>query len=139
MRGAVKCSARLPYRVFLRAFIFSALCLVRPAAGQLLMGKTGGETTKSPPPLDPGIPTGASNSAGTRPDATVEPPACSFRDPLCVHRASGVPEASVMTWLSSLEGAYERLTHALGLPRPLPDGSRGGGPALDLYVTPDAT
>jgi hypothetical protein len=81
------------------------------------------------------IPTGASLSPVGRPAALREPPLCSFSAPLCVHRGVGVPETLVVTWLSELETAHYRLTKVAGLPQPLPDDDRGGGPALDVYLT----
>jgi hypothetical protein len=104
--------------------------------GQLLIGKTGGETTKAPQVLDPGIPSGALFPIADRPKEASEQPACSFREPVCVHRATGVSELAVITWLSALERAHERLTNAVGLPRPIPDDDRGGSPGLDLYLEP---
>lgn len=103
------------------------------------MGKTGDESTKAPPPLDPLIPTGGAFETGVRPEESGEPAACSFRVPACVHRARGVSELAVITWLSDLERAFDRLTGVLGLPPPLPDDARGGGPALDLYVVPGSS
>jgi len=144
MRRAVKCSASDPCRAYLRgqASLFAALSLAvaAPVArAQLLMGRSGDDSAKAPPPLDPLIPTGGSFDVGRRPSAADEPAACSLRAPACVHRARGVPEATVIAWLSGLERAFDRLTGVLGLPTPLPDDGRGGGPALDLYLVPGAS
>jgi hypothetical protein len=105
----------------------------------------GGRLTPAPPhpptPLDPGIPTGTEERSPPRPavpSELSEPPACSLRYALCVHRGAGVQEATVLVWLSDLETAYERLVGALRLPPPLPDGDRGGSAALDVYLTADA-
>lgn len=140
MRQAVKCSAK----GFVRAFCVVAAGLLPAlpssrARAQILMGKTGSEGAKTAAPLDPSIPTGASSMVGVRPPALPEMPLCSFALPLCVHRGRGVSEDSVMAWLSELERAYYRQTAVVGLPPPLPDGERGGGPGLDLYLTAPAS
>ena len=135
MRQAVKCSAKAPARAFCCLAVLSAFVLSRSdALAQLLLGRTGTDQTDEPAPLDPTIPTGSSARAGLRPPALPEPPLCSFRAPLCVHRAVAVPETLMVTWLSEMEAAHYRLTRVLGLPPPLPDGDRGGGPSLDVYL-----
>ncbi|WP_437278738.1 hypothetical protein WME90_47310 [Sorangium sp. So ce375] len=69
-----------------------------------------------------------------RPDDRDAPQrACSFTLPLCVHAPAGVPGAALLDALAQLEAAM-RAYDALGLPRPLPDGARGGGPSYDLYL-----
>jgi hypothetical protein len=44
-------------------------------------------------------------------------------------------ESIAITWLSELERAHYLLTRVVGLPTPLSDDDRGGGPALDTYLT----
>lgn len=84
---------------------------------------------------DPWLPTGARRSRGQRPESRAgEPPACSFRLPVCVHRGNKVPETLATSALNALEVAYERLVLALRLPAPLGDGVAGGDGALDLYL-----
>ncbi|WP_438026167.1 hypothetical protein [Sorangium sp. So ce233] len=69
-----------------------------------------------------------------RPDERDVPQrACSFTLPVCVHAPADVPGAAVLESLAHLEAAM-RAYDALGLPRPLPDGQRGGGPSYDLYL-----
>ncbi|WP_437676040.1 hypothetical protein [Sorangium sp. So ce131] len=69
-----------------------------------------------------------------RPDERDVPQrACSFTLPVCVHAPAGVPGAALLEGLAHLEAAM-RTYDALGLPRPLPDGQRGGGPSYDLYL-----
>ncbi|WP_434044675.1 MULTISPECIES: hypothetical protein [Sorangium] len=69
-----------------------------------------------------------------RPDERDVPQrACSFTLPVCVHAPADVPGAAVLDGLAHLEAAT-RAYDALGLPRPLPDGQRGGGPSYDLYL-----
>ncbi|AUX48958.1 uncharacterized protein SOCE26_105030 [Sorangium cellulosum] len=69
-----------------------------------------------------------------RPDARDVPQrTCSFTLPLCVHAPAGVPGAALLEGLAHLEAAMHTYD-ALGLPRPLPDGQRGGGPSYDLYL-----
>lgn len=43
---------------------------------------------------------------------------------------------TALGWLAELELATDRLEGALALPSPLPDGALGGGPGLDLYLSP---
>ncbi|WP_437734069.1 hypothetical protein [Sorangium sp. So ce1335] len=93
-----------------------------------------GAPDADPPDADPpadGRPVG---SPVQRPDDRDVPQrACSFTLPLCVHAPADVSGQSVLDALSHLEAAM-RAYDALGLPRPLPDGQRGGGPSYDLYL-----
>jgi len=82
-----------------------------------------------------GLPTGAPLVTEPRPEG-FEPPACSLRRPVCVHRASVVPESVAAVALTALESAYERLVLALRLPSPERDRGRGGTDGLDLYLFP---
>jgi hypothetical protein len=59
---------------------------------------------------------------------------CSFTRPLCVHAPAGTDTATLQTALADLEHADSALVQASGLPRPLADGSLGGGPGYDLYL-----
>ncbi|WP_437484638.1 hypothetical protein WME75_45415 [Sorangium sp. So ce1014] len=69
-----------------------------------------------------------------RPDERDAPQrACSFTLPVCVHAPADVPGAALLESLAHLEAAM-RAYDALGLPRPLPDGARGGSPSYDLYL-----
>ncbi len=122
------------------AVAFAALALTLPARAQpprerpLLFGG-GPIPEKAPVQRDPWLPTGARvPSAPDRP-GDVEPPGCSFRYPVCVHRGAGVSETAAAQALVALEGAYQRLVHVLGLPAPAWDAGRGGSDALDLYLS----
>lgn len=89
-----------------------------------------------PPPsaeiqLDPRLPKGALRGPGSRPEAR-QPPACSFRYPLCVWATHEVPSARALLALGALERAYRRLVLALGLPTPI---SSAPHASLDLYLT----
>ncbi len=81
------------------------------------------------------LPTGAPLVTERRPEGFA-PPACSFRRPVCLHRASAVPEGVAAVALTALESAYERLVLALRLPAPERDRGRGGTDGLDLYLFP---
>jgi hypothetical protein len=59
--------------------------------------------------------------------------ACSFAEPVCVHAARGATPAGVARALATAERTLA-LLRALRMPRPLPDGGRGGSDALDLYL-----
>lgn len=117
-----------------------ALCLLAPslpatAAGQsILLGFP--PPPPSPVPVDPSLPTGAPRLVGPERPAAHEPPACSFRWPVCVHRGQGVAEFLVLRLLAAAERAMDTLVLALDLPAPAADGNGGGSPALDLYLTP---
>lgn len=108
----------------------------------LLLG--GKATPPERPPVfsDPRLPTGSEFGTSERPDRgelAAEPPACSTRGFVCVHRAPGVSGATALDALDALERAYERLVFALGLPAPLADEGRGGSDALDWYLeAPDS-
>lgn len=84
--------------------------------------------------VDPRLPTGVRLGAGPKRPPSAEPPACSFRTPVCVHPGKGVSDATALDALAAMERAYERLIFALRLPAPDPDQGRGGSDALDLYV-----
>lgn len=93
----------------------------------------------TPPPApverDPWLPSGVPLASPlARPEPGGEPPACSTRAPVCVHRGPKVSAQTALDALSALETAYERLVLALALPAPLPDQGRGGSDALDLYL-----
>jgi hypothetical protein len=102
-----------------------------------LFGGTEQPAPRPPAPLDPLLPTGAEIDARPRPAAPdgAEPPACSFRRPVCVHRAAGVPPSSALGALGALERAWDRLVGVMRLPAPLPD-SAGHG-ELDWYLSPE--
>jgi hypothetical protein len=59
---------------------------------------------------------------------------CSFARPLCVHAQAGTDAETLRTALADLEHADAALVQTLGLPRPMADGSLGGGPGFDLYL-----
>ncbi len=58
---------------------------------------------------------------------------CARERPVCVHARDSVGEAALERALSAANDGLRALS-ALGLPRPLEDGSRGGSPALDVYL-----
>ncbi len=58
---------------------------------------------------------------------------CSFQEPICIHAATGTTEQAVVQALATAERAM-RLFRGLGLPPPMPDGSRGGSSAFDVYL-----
>ena len=78
--------------------------------------------------LDPRLPEGALRGPGSRPEA-LDPPACSFRYPLCVRLTHGVSPERGLVALGALERAYRRLVLTLGLPAPSSSSN------LDLYLT----
>lgn len=72
-----------------------------------------------------------------RPDRLETPRmVCSTDRPVCVHGAAALAGESLAAPLASLERAFDRLVRVLGLPSPLADGPRGGGPQFDLYIAP---
>jgi hypothetical protein len=91
-------------------------------------------TVRPPKSLDPRIPRGRSAFESEQRLPTGEPPACSFRRPVCVHRPAGVDGAVALAWLADLETAHDRLALGLEAPEPLSDFDKGGGPAFDLYL-----
>ena len=88
--------------------------------------------------FDPWLPTGTGVFSAERPVSGDEPPACSLKRPVCVHRAPGTSPEAALRVLGALEQAYERLVLAMALPPPLGDLGRGGSSALDLYLFPGA-
>ncbi len=87
---------------------------------------------------DPRLPTGAYREFAERPEDRKGAALCSFTRPVCVHGAPGLDPQQVLTALTAMEAAYERVVVALGLPAPPPDGERGGSDALDLYLSESA-
>lgn len=72
---------------------------------------------------------------GERP--TSEPGALrSHRAPVSVHFARGTPVATVLAAHEAAVRALDVLEHAQHFPLPAPDGARGGGPELDVYLVP---
>ncbi len=61
--------------------------------------------------------------------------ACSFTAPVCVHASPQIPAWAARHVLAAAESSLAGY-RALGLPMPLPDGTRGGTPAYDLYIDP---
>ncbi|MFO0586009.1 MAG: hypothetical protein U0441_00650 [Polyangiaceae bacterium] len=64
--------------------------------------------------------------------------ACSFVAPVCVHTLDRVPSWAARHVLLAAESAFSAY-RALSLPMPLPDATRGGTPAYDLYLDPSVT
>lgn len=58
---------------------------------------------------------------------------CAAERPVCVHARASVGEAAIELALGAAVESLRGLS-ALRLPGPLEDGSKGGGPALDLYL-----
>lgn len=147
MRQHVKCSGfwgRCPGR---RATVLAAVVLLgapsteaqRKGGGSVLLGG-GGPSQKAPVALDPWLPTGAALFSGPwRPADAPEPPACSWKRPVCVHGGDTVASDAILAALSALENAYEALILTLGLPAPISDWGRGGSDALDLYLGDEPT
>jgi hypothetical protein len=61
---------------------------------------------------------------------------CSFSEPVCVHAGANVRDVSITHVLLAAERFY-RVTSALKLPRPLPDGFLGGDGRYDIYLVAD--
>ena len=89
---------------------------------------------KTPIQTDPWLPTGAEVSSTLERPGDAEPPGCSFRAPVCVHRGPGVSAEAGRRAVMAMESAYARLVGVLGLPGPAADAGRGGSDALDLYL-----
>lgn len=87
---------------------------------------------------DPDLPTGPALATELeRPrEEPGRRPVCSFRQPVCVHAGPRVAPLAVLGVLDDLERASGTLAGAVGAPRPLPDGKRGGTPAFDVYLVP---
>lgn len=77
---------------------------------------------------------GPPRDAVARPDAGPTP-ACSFIVPVCIHSSPTTPAWAARSVLAAAEAALSGY-RALGLPMPLPDAGRGGGPRWDVYITP---
>lgn len=95
-----------------------------------------GSASTSGAAAPPAVPSGRERRWAERP-ATLGLPACSFERPICVHAVEGVPALAVERTLDAAEHALFAL-EALNLPRPSSDGARGGSPAFDIYVVPEA-
>ncbi len=54
--------------------------------------------------------------------------------PLAVHGAAGTSADTLTDTLAAARAALDELHMRFGLPDPAPDGTRGGGPELDVYV-----
>ncbi len=70
---------------------------------------------------------------GQRPDLPIA--ARSELRPLAIHAGPGVPEAQIAEALDAAELAHD-VMEQLGFTLPPPDGGRGGGDELDLYLAP---
>lgn len=115
---------------------------VAPATSATSPGSSSVEPTGSPVgsaapsvPPDPRWPTGRESApARPRPPADQTPiVACSWRHPICVHAATAIAPSALASTLEAAEHAADVYV-ALGVPRPYPDGDRGGGPEYDLYL-----
>lgn len=120
------------------ALVLGTLLGGAQAHGTPLLLGGGGPDVRAGRELDPLLPTGALRPAVPRPEAA-EPPACSRRRPVCVHRGPSVAAEQALEALGSLERAYEELVLSMGLPAPLPDAGRGSSDALDLYLVSELT
>ena len=104
------------------------------SASSVSAGSPVGSAPPAVPP-DPRWPTGR-EAAPLRPrpgDDQTPIVACSWRHPICVHGATAVPSTALASTLEAAEHAAD-VYQTLGVPRPYPDGARGGGPAYDLYL-----
>lgn len=99
------------------ALAWPSEALAQPKRERPILFGGGPAPKKAPVQTDPWLPTGAEVISPARP-AAAEPPACSFREPVCVHRGTDVSPASALDALAALEGAYRDLIWILGLPRP---------------------
>ena len=88
--------------------------------------------SSAPDPRKPASPTKPANRPPA-PPAFAPQRACSFRVPMCVQLADGVPPWAAAEVFRAAESALEGY-RALGLPMPLADDTRGGTPAYDLYL-----
>jgi hypothetical protein len=70
-----------------------------------------------------------------RPEAETPVVGCSHTRPVCVHAGASVADEHLAEALGAAEAAMKTFD-AMGLPRPLPDGARGGSPAFDVYLVP---
>lgn len=61
----------------------------------------------------------------------------SWRAPVAVHGAPGIRIETLFAVHDAAVRALDVFQRTYGLPLPAPDGVRGGGPELDLYVVPD--
>lgn len=62
---------------------------------------------------------------------------CSLSRPVCIQARGKENRPDLMALLSALEMADAKMVDVLGLPRPLSDGARGGGPEFDVYLLGD--
>lgn len=121
-----------------RRFVLLACLLSAPAIGTpsripgALFG--GGSQLREPTPVrvDPRLPRGHRVRFHDRPSLPAR--VCSHRRPVCAH--ANLHGRELDDALVELESAYERLVWVMALPAPLSDGSRGGSPALDVYLRP---
>jgi hypothetical protein len=88
------------------------------------------EPTDGPPP---GV---AIPLDGVRP-ASLPGRLVAFDAPVAVHAGSGVDAEKLFAVRDAAVSALNALEVRFGFPQPAPDGTRGGGPELDLYVVPD--
>src|SRR5689334_9679531 len=132
-------------RRFPKAAMIAVATLARAAATEPrapVEDARAAETASATPPsvdpnngADPHLPTGPFYySAIRRPDGRSYVPACSFRQPVCVHARRGLPPGAVLGTLAALERASTFLVDTLGLPPPMADGRAGGNPGFDLYL-----
>ncbi|MDP3275561.1 MAG: hypothetical protein Q8Q09_10230 [Deltaproteobacteria bacterium] len=104
-------------RVFLQAMVLTSL-VSASALGQGAQSFVRGEEI----PLDARRPEPGGGSVSA------------VRVPLRVHQGAGVSERELRETLADAERAFDLLVHRMGFAAPLPDGTRGGSPALDVYV-----
>jgi hypothetical protein len=128
----------------LPAALLTAVTLGSPAFSAVPMpGSQPAVSASAPPAAEPPAPSEPPRGPALlelreRPaDSAFPEGACSLREAVCV-RSSRASDSARAAALEHAEKALFTL-RALGLPAPPLDGSRGGGPTLDIYLDPSAS
>ncbi|MBI2391829.1 MAG: hypothetical protein HYV09_19720 [Deltaproteobacteria bacterium] len=84
------------------------------------------------------------STAGAPVGPVIERPTGALRScdplaPVCVHATSAVPVEALATARVAFSIAWSLVVDTLRVPRPLPDGARGGDPRLDVYLVARGT